>query len=153
MQTAIGNAMALPWPANIPAIAQAVAAGGQIASAISGISYSGGRRYGGTVSAGNAYRINENGESEIFQAAGGQQVFIPDRSGKVIPADKAGTGKGITIINNVENYSSGAMVDTQASTDGSGNVTIQTIVTDIANGGQISQAITNYHNAPRRARG
>lgn len=153
MQTAIGNALALPWPANIPAIAQAVAAGGQIASAISGISYSGGRRYGGTVSAGNAYRINENGESEIFQTAGGQQTFIPDRTGKVIPADKAGTGRGITIINNVENYSSGAMVDTQASTDSSGNVTIQTIVTDIANGGQISQAITNYHNAPRRARG
>lgn len=153
MQTAIGNALALPWPANIPAIAQAVAAGGQIASAISGISYSGGRRYGGNVSAGNAYRINENGESEIFQTAGGQQMFIPDRSGKVIPADKAGTGRGITIINNVENYSSGAMVDTQASTDGNGNVTIQTIVSDIANGGQISQAITNYHNAPRRARG
>lgn len=153
MQTAIGNALALPWPANIPAIAQAVAAGGQIASAISGISYSGGRRYGGNVSAGNAYRINENGESEIFQTTGGQQMFIPDRSGKVIPADKAGTGRGITIINNVENYSSGAMVDTQASTDGNGNVTIQTIVSDIANGGQISQAITNYHNAPRRARG
>lgn len=95
MQTAIGNAMALPWPANIPAIAQAVAAGGQMVSAISGISYNGGRRYGGNVSAGNAYRINESGESEIFQAAGGQQVFIPDRSGKVIPADKAGGGGGV----------------------------------------------------------
>ena len=92
MQTAIGNAMALPWPENIPAIAQAVAAGGQMVSAISGISYSGGRRYGGNVSAGNAYRINENGESEIFQTAGGQQMFIPNQSGKVIPADKAGAG-------------------------------------------------------------
>lgn len=92
MQTAIGNAMALPWPENIPAIAQAVAAGGQMVSAISGISYSGGRRYGGNVSAGNAYRINENGQSEIFQTAGGQQMFIPNQSGKVIPADKAGTG-------------------------------------------------------------
>jgi len=97
MQTAIGNAMALPWPENIPAIAQAVAAGGQMVSAISGISYSGGRRYGGNVSAGNAYRINENGQSEIFQTAGGQQMFIPNQSGKVIPADKAGaSGAAVT---------------------------------------------------------
>ncbi|MFS20737.1 hypothetical protein EEN39_00405 [Salmonella enterica] len=52
----------------------------------------GGRRYGGTVSAGNAYRINEDGRSEIFQTAGGQQMFIPNQSGKVISADKAGGG-------------------------------------------------------------
>ena len=53
---------------------------------------SGGRRYGGGVSAGNAYRINEDGRSEIFQTAGGQQAFIPNQSGKIIPADKAGGG-------------------------------------------------------------
>ncbi|HFV9210218.1 TPA: tape measure protein [Enterobacter roggenkampii] len=55
----------------------------------------GGRRYGGTVSAGNAYRINEDGRSEIFQTAGGQQAFIPNQSGKIIPADKAGGGGGV----------------------------------------------------------
>ncbi|ECJ2352156.1 tape measure protein [Salmonella enterica subsp. salamae] len=55
----------------------------------------GGRRYGGTVSAGNAYRINENGRSEIFQTAGGQQAFIPNQSGKIIPADKVGGGGGV----------------------------------------------------------
>ncbi|EFT7273525.1 tape measure protein [Salmonella enterica] len=55
----------------------------------------GGRRYGGGVSAGNAYRINENGRSEIFQTAGGQQMFIPNQSGKVISADKVGGGGGV----------------------------------------------------------
>ena len=55
----------------------------------------GGRRYGGTVSAGNAYRINEDGRSEIFQTASGQQAFIPNQSGKIIPADKAGGGGGV----------------------------------------------------------
>lgn len=55
----------------------------------------GGRRYGGTVSAGNAYRINEDGCSEIFQTAGGQQAFIPNQSGKIIPADKVGGGGGV----------------------------------------------------------
>ncbi|HBM7591729.1 TPA: tape measure protein [Enterobacter asburiae] len=57
----------------------------------------GGRRYGGTVSAGNAYRINEDGRSEIFQTAGGQQAFIPNQSGKIIPADKAGGGGGVVV--------------------------------------------------------
>lgn len=40
LQTAISNAMAIPWPANIPAIAQALSAGTQIVSAISGINVS-----------------------------------------------------------------------------------------------------------------
>ncbi|EKT5371995.1 tape measure protein [Salmonella enterica subsp. enterica] len=60
--------------------------------AAKGMALAGGRRYGGTVSAGNAYRINEDGRSEIFQTAGGQQMFIPNQSGKVISADKVGGG-------------------------------------------------------------
>ncbi|EIL0980156.1 tape measure protein [Salmonella enterica] len=63
--------------------------------AAKGLALAGGRRYGGGVSAGNAYRINENGRSEIFQTAGGQQAFIPNQSGKIIPADKAGGGGGV----------------------------------------------------------
>ncbi|ECO1464574.1 tape measure protein [Salmonella enterica subsp. enterica serovar Kentucky] len=63
--------------------------------AAKGLALAGGRRYGGGVSAGNAYRINENGRSEIFQTAGGQQMFIPNQSGKIIPADKAGGGGGV----------------------------------------------------------
>ncbi|EEB2528107.1 phage tail protein [Salmonella enterica subsp. enterica serovar Kentucky] len=59
------------------------------------LSIAGARRYGGTVSAGNAYRVNEDGRSEIFQTAGGQQAFIPNQSGKIIPADKAGGGGGV----------------------------------------------------------
>ncbi|EBX9481559.1 phage tail protein, partial [Salmonella enterica subsp. enterica serovar Abony] len=64
--------------ANYAAVASA---GASVLSNIASVSMSGGRRYGGTVSAGNAYRINENGRSEIFQTAGGQQAFIPNQSG------------------------------------------------------------------------
>lgn len=63
--------------------------------AANGLALAGGRRYGGGVSAGNAYRINEDGRSEIFQTAGGQQEFIPNQSGKIIPADKVGGGGGV----------------------------------------------------------
>ncbi|MBK0031703.1 tape measure protein [Erwinia sp. S43] len=113
----------------------------------------GARKNGGPVSAGGLYQVGEGGRPEIYQASNGSQYMIPGDNGKVLSNKDISGGGGITIINQIENYSSGAMVDTQASSDGNGNVTIQTIVTDIANGGQIGQAISNYHNAPRRARG
>lgn len=69
LQTAISNAMAIPWPANIPAIAQALSAGTQIVSAISGINYSGARYNGGPVSAGGLYQVGEKGKPEIYQPA------------------------------------------------------------------------------------
>lgn len=104
LNTAIMQAMADPTAltpaqklANYAAIASA---GASLLSNIASVSMSGGRRYGGTVSAGNAYRINENGQSEIFQTTGGQQMFIPNQSGKVIPADKA---SGATSFNPVMN--------------------------------------------------
>lgn len=103
-QIAEAGALATAWaPA---AIAASIATQGK-ASAIGltaygtamstgqALSLAGGRRYGGNVSAGNAYRINENGESEIFQTAGGKQAFIPNQSGKIIPADKAGGGNSV----------------------------------------------------------
>jgi len=111
------------------------------------------RKNGGPVSAGSMYQVGEGGMPEIYQASNGSQYMIPGDNGKVISNKDITGGGGITIINQIDNYSSGAMVDTQASSDGNGNVTIQTIITDIANGGQIGQAIANYHNAPRRARG
>ncbi len=96
LQLAISNAMASgPFPWNMAAMAQVAAAGGSLISSIASVGYSGVRRYGGTVSAGNAYRINEDGRSEIFQTASGQQAFIPNQSGKIIPADKAGGGGGV----------------------------------------------------------
>lgn len=75
------------------AIGQAAYAESMVAA--KGLALAGGRRYGGTVSAGNAYRINEDGRSEIFQTAGGQQAFIPNQSGKIIPADKVVGGGGV----------------------------------------------------------
>ncbi|EBU9163213.1 tape measure protein [Salmonella enterica subsp. enterica serovar Agona] len=77
------------------AIGQAAYAESMVAA--KGLALAGGRRYGGTVSAGNAYRINEDGRSEIFQTAGGQQAFIPNQSGKIIPADKVGGGGGVVV--------------------------------------------------------
>ncbi|MBL5924951.1 phage tail length tape measure family protein [Enterobacter asburiae] len=114
MMTAVSNALALPFPANIPAMASAAAAGAQIASTISGISYSGGRRYGGTTSSGNMYRVNESGEPEMFQSSGGKQYMMPTTSGKVVPASDVGGGNSAPVMNViVENYASGTTVQNQ----------------------------------------
>ena len=75
------------------AVGQSAYAGSMLAA--KGLALAGGRRYGGTVSAGNAYRINEDGRSEVFQTAGGQQMFIPNKSGKVVSADNAVGGSSV----------------------------------------------------------
>ncbi|WP_314417706.1 tape measure protein [Pseudescherichia vulneris] len=93
---AISASIATMGSAN--AVGQTAYAGSLLAA--KGMAVAGARRYGGNVTADNAYRINENGQSEIFQTAGGQQMFIPNQSGKVIPADKAG---GATSFNPVMN--------------------------------------------------
>lgn len=112
LQLAISNAMASgPFPWNMAAMAQVAAAGGSLISSIASVGYSGGRRYGGTVSAGNAYRVNEDGRSEIFQTAGGQQMFIPNQSGKVISADKAGGGSSVVQHINFEINTTGGIDD------------------------------------------
>lgn len=115
LQTAIANASALPWPANFPAIAQAVALGGQIASGIAGVNYGGAREFGGPVDAGKMYRVGEGGAPEIFQS-GGKNFMIPGDGGKVIPNDKIG-GSGFSQNVNVHNYGN-ENVQTKTSMDG-----------------------------------
>lgn len=116
LQTAIANASALPWPANLPAIGQAVALGSQIASSISGVNYGGAREFGGPVDAGKMYRVGENGKPEVYQNSSGKNFMIPGDGGKVIPNDQIGGG-GFSQNVQVHNYS-GENVQTKTSMDG-----------------------------------
>lgn len=131
LQTAIANASALPWPANFPAIAQAVELGGQIASGIAGVNYGGAREFGGPVDAGKMYRVGEGGKPEVFQS-GGKNFMIPGDGGKVIPNDQIGGG-GFSQNVQVHNYS-GENVQTKTSMDGK---QLDVIIGEVAK--QISQ--------------
>lgn len=117
----------------------------------SGLALAGMRKNGGPVSAGSMYRVGEGGEPELLQS-GGKNYMIPGDGGKVISnADlQTGGSGGIIVYNNIQNYTS-ATVDSQATVNEDGSVNIQTIVADISNGGPISQSISRYHQAPRRA--
>lgn len=174
--TAISNAAALPWPANIPAIAFAAAQGASLISQIRGASYGGGREHGGTVGASSFYEVGEKNKPELLQM-NGKNFMIPGNKGRVISnkdlssgIPKASNGSnflksndgsrdsssgnqsaGVVIYNNVQNYTSSA-VDTRATANPDGSVTIDTIVADINQGGRVSQAIQQNHQAPRKAR-
>lgn len=149
LQTAIGNALAMPWPANIPAIAQAMAAGSQLVNAVRGVNY-GGRRYGGNVSGGNQYRINESGESEIFQTYDGKQAFIPNKSGKVIPADKAGGNKNINVSIIFNDHSSGNHRFEAEATQNGDTLTVQAFLTDMHEKGPMHRSIIQNTTATTR---
>ncbi len=146
------------------AIAASIATGGAAAgsglasfqsSMLAGQSMSllGGRRYGGNVSGGNPYRINESGESEIFQTYDGKQAFIPNKSGKVIPADKASNGAAnisVTIIHTGQPFS---VEDQRVKQGNNGQMMLELITRSIDEGSTVSQAIERNFNTNRRARG
>ena len=96
LQTAIANASALPFPANIPAIASAVTIGAGIASNISSLAYSGGRENGGPVSSGSLYQVGEGNKPEVLQTGSGL-AMIPGDNGRVFnqnQLDQIGGGGG-----------------------------------------------------------
>ncbi|EGJ3266847.1 hypothetical protein IHK48_000195 [Escherichia coli] len=96
LQKALAEANALPFPANLPAYAQAMSAGTQILSAIRGIAFGGGRYNGGAVNGGNMYRVGESNKPELFQS-GGRQYMIPGENGRIIPNRDISGGGGVTI--------------------------------------------------------
>ena len=83
-----------------PALAPAAAASAAAAAAalgtpaIASAPLAGARQYGGAVTAGSLYRVNETGQSEMFVGANGSQYMIPGRNGRVIAADDIGSGGG-----------------------------------------------------------
>ena len=126
LQTAIANASALPFPANLGAIGQAVTLGGQIASSIAGVSYGGGRQFGGPVNPGSMYRVGEGNAPELF-SSGGSSYMIPGSRGQVTPMDGAGGGVTFNITNNASD-----MVQTQQSYDPETR-TVELAITAVAN--------------------
>lgn len=62
------------------------------APAVATAPIAGARQYGGAVTAGSLYRVNETGQSEMFVGANGNQYMIPGRNGRVVAADDLASG-------------------------------------------------------------
>lgn len=130
--------------------AAAIGVGAVLGALAMGIA--GKRKNGGPVSAGSMYEVGENGLPEVFQASNGRQYMIPGNDGSVISnKDLTGGGIGLIINNNVYNSSSGATATTNARDNGDGSITIETFISDMNEGGPMSQSISRNFNTNRRA--
>ncbi|MGP3140894.1 phage tail tape measure protein, partial [Serratia nevei] len=117
-----------------------------------GLALAGARYNGGPVNAGAMYQVGERGKPEIYQASTGKQYMIPGDNGKVISNKQMTDGGSAAPTIIIENYSSGAgVMDTQASKGADGSDVVRIVLADLQQGGQISQGISQYHQAPRRA--
>lgn len=130
--------------------AAAIGVGAVLGALAMGIA--GKRKNGGPVSAGSMYEVGEGNAPEIFQASTGRQYMIPGNSGKVISnKDISGGSGGVVIYNNVINNSSNASATSNARDNGDGSITIETFISDMDEGGPMSQSISRNFNANRRA--
>lgn len=150
IQAGIANAAAMPWPLNLGAMASVVSATAGIVSTISSTSMSGGRQYGGPVSAGSMYRVNEKGAPEMFTAGNGQQYMMPTAGGQVTAADQVGGSVQWKII--VNNSAPGATV--KASVDDQSK-TVTLAVNEVAsqiraNSGPVWSAMRGSSNVQGR---
>lgn len=117
---------------------------------ISGLS--GKRKNGGPVSAGGMYQVGESGLPEIYQANNGRQYMIPGDNGSVISnkdMSSSAQGGGIVVYNNITNNSS-SRVQTSAEMNGD-TLTISTFISDMDEGGPMSQSIGRSFNTQRKA--
>jgi hypothetical protein len=133
MQTAIANAMALPWPTNLGAIGQAVSLGGQIASTIGSLSYGGGRATGGPVDGNSFYQMGEGNRPEVLQTGAGMFV-APGDKGRVFNGSQLEqiNGSGNKPVINI--YTSpGTDASVTENSDGSTDIVIQKIVEQFDN--------------------
>ncbi len=149
---AVSNALASgPFPWNLGAMATVAAAGANLISQVSSAAYGGARKNGGPVSAGSMYQVGEGGMPEIYRASNGSQYMIPGDNGKVISNKDLSGGGGLVVNNIIHNSVSNAQVSSSARMNGNGTLTLETIVSDIDQGGQIGQAISRNYNTQRKA--
>ncbi|CCH04692.1 phage tape measure protein [Achromobacter xylosoxidans NH44784-1996] len=157
--------LATAWAAPA-ALASLASFGANSAPAMAGISSTvglaeglamvgGGRLYGGGVDAAKMYRINENGQPEIFNAANGQQYMLPNRRGEVV-SNRDATGQGdstqgwpMVNVNLIEDRSRAGEV---AQTRDGQFLTVDAFVADIRGGGEMSQAIESTYGTTRQGR-
>ncbi|WYD62227.1 tape measure protein [Salmonella phage gmqsjt-1] len=116
------------------------------------LSIAGALKNGGPAQEGSMYRVGENNLPEIFQASNGHQYMIPGDSGRVISnKDLTGGGSGVVVYNSVYNNSSNASATSRATDNGDGSITIETFISDMNEGGPMSQSISRNFNTSRRA--
>lgn len=150
IQQGIASAAALPFPANLPAMASVAAATAGIVSSIQSVSFGGGRQYGGPVDGSKMYRVNETGQPEVFNAGGGKQYFLPNTRGQVVPSDKVGMGSAPIVNVNISRLRADQGANISQGVDDEGRTVIDVVLEDLQTNGEISQGMQNLYGLKYR---
>lgn len=110
----------------------------------------GARQYGGPVSAGSLYRVNEGGAPEIFNAAGGKQYMMPNTRGEVV-SNKDATAQGaapapVVNVNLIESTDRGGQVQQNE------NGGLDVFVAQIRSGGDAAKVLEGTYGLKRVGR-
>ncbi|WP_241575024.1 tape measure protein [Rosenbergiella nectarea] len=137
--------------------ANAAPASAGIASTVGlsqGFALAGMRKNGGPVQGGSMYQVGESGLPEIYEASNGSQYMIPGDNGSVLSNKDiaGGSSSGITVSHVVNNYASGVSVQNQTTQNGN-QVIIETLLTDMENGGPVSSSMQSTFGLSRKAQG
>lgn len=143
LQAAIMKAsVSAPFPANLGTMAAMGSAGLSVISNLRGVTFGGGRQYGGAVSADSLYRVNETGAPEMFTASNGRQYMMPNTKGEVTAANKLGGGGGNVIIHNYAGADVSATQNQNGDTEVIINRAVAAVASQIAsNNGQVWSAL------------
>lgn len=111
----------------------------------------GGRQYGGPVTPGGMYRINESGAPEVFNAANGRQYMLPNQKGQVVSNKDAtsNNSSGGAPIVNVHNYSGSQSNASAKFSETDRAWVIDVVVGDMASDGKIGRT-SNQITGTRR---
>lgn len=134
----------------IAAAAAAVAGGMAKVSAIRSQNMGGGRQYGGPVSAGKYYRVNEGGMPEIFKGSDGNQYLMPNQKGEVVSNREATSGGGGVVVNLNEDASRAGQVNQSAGTDE--QTIIDIFVSNIMSDGRAADALQSKYGIQTQGR-
>ena len=132
--------------------APAAAALASTSALAQGLAVVGGRQYGGPTQAGSAYRVNETGAPELFQAANGQQFMIPNTRGEVVSnADATGTAApNVQVsVNLIQDQQRAGQVEQTREGDAE---SINVFVADIYGSGPRSRALEQTYGLQRQGR-
>lgn len=114
---ALSQALALPSDVTLAqkfaSYAAVASTAGSTLSAVKSAKYSGGRQYGGPVSAGGVYRVNETGTPEVL-SQGGNDYLMATNNAKVTPLDNLASSSATNVI--VNNYGNDSVDVTQTDT-------------------------------------
>lgn len=153
IQLGLAKASSEEWPLNLAAMGSVLGATGSIVSTIKGQNYGGGRQYGGPVTSGSLYRVNEGGRPEMFTAANGSQYMMPTANGNVTPAGQVGGGGGQAPTVIIQNLGPPLEVQSQKYDDQANTVTLAVaqVAEQIANNsGKVWNAMRQSTNVQSR---